>query len=57
VKYGHIEMQDAETLKNIYRKFDIYGKQKKLLTVNEMVLIYTLGIWIKENVNGEDIKR
>lgn len=56
MKNGQLELQDSETLKNIYRKLDIYGNTKEPLTVREMVLIYALSKWIEENVNGEDSK-
>lgn len=51
MKNGQIEIKDAEVLRSIYKKFDIYGNTKEPLTVGEMVLILSLSTWIRGNID------
>lgn len=58
MKNGIITPKDGDTLLEIYRSFDLYGNQKRVLTMNEQVLIFAIGKAIQEgkivSVNGVD---
>lgn len=48
MRNGYIEKSDADTLMNVYRKFDIYGNTKEPLTTEEQVLIFCIAKAIKD---------
>lgn len=50
MKNRQLEPRDGETLRNIYKKFDVYGNTKEPLTVGEMIFIFSLSTWIRENI-------
>ena len=45
---GIITQKDGYTLLEIYRSFDLYGNQKRPLTMEEQVLIFAIGKAIQE---------
>ena len=45
---GIITPKDGDTLLEIYKAFDLYGNQKRLLTTEEQVLIFSRGKAIQE---------
>lgn len=55
---GTITPKDGDTLLEIYKAFDLYGYQKRPLTTEEQVLIFSIGKSIQEgkivSVNGGD---
>lgn len=54
MKNGKLEPEDADTLMAIYRKIDIWRQElKEPLTTYEMVLIFALSKWIRENVKED----
>lgn len=53
MKDGIIYKSDGETLKEIYRAFDIDGNLKRPLTIGEMVLIFAIGKKIIEHAGKE----
>ena len=50
MKHGQLEKSDADKLYKMYRKIDIDGTLKIPFTIKEMVLLYCVHKWIKENV-------
>lgn len=58
MKNGIITPKDGDTLLEIYHSFDLYGRQNRPLTMEEQVLIFSIGKSIKEgkivSVNGGD---
>lgn len=48
MRNGIIDKSDGYTLMEIYKAFDLYGNQKRPLTTEEMVLIYSIGKLIQE---------
>lgn len=48
MRNGLIEKKDGDTLLEIYKSFDLYGNQKRALTTEEMVLIFSIGKLIQE---------
>ena len=53
MKDGIIYKSDGETLKEIYRAFDIDGNLKRPLTIGEMVLIFAIVNKIIEHAGKE----
>lgn len=55
---GIITPKDGDTLLEIYHSFDLYGYQKRPLTMEEQVLIFAIGKAIQEgkivSVMGSD---
>ena len=55
---GIITPKDGDTLLEIYHSFDLYGYQKRPLTMDEQVLIFSIGKAIREgkivSVEGGD---
>ena len=45
---GIITPKDGDTLLEIYHSFDLYGNQKRPLTMDEQVLIFSIGKAIQE---------
>lgn len=45
---GIITPKDGDTLLEIYKVFDLYGYQKRPLTMEEQVLIFAIGKAIQE---------
>lgn len=45
---GIITPKDGGTLLEIYKAFDLYGNQKRSLTMEEQVLIFAIGKAIQE---------
>ena len=43
-----ITPKEGDTLLEIYKAFDLYGNQKRPLTVEEQVLIFSIGKAIQE---------
>ena len=43
MKNGIITPKDCDTLLEIYKAFDLYGSQKRPLTMEEQVLIFAIG--------------
>ena len=43
-----ITPKDGDTLLEIYHSFDLYGNQKRPLTMEEQVLIFAIGKAIRE---------
>lgn len=43
MKNGIITPEDGDTLLEIYKAFDLYGNQKRPLTMEEQVLIFAIG--------------
>ena len=48
MKSGIISSKDGDTLIEIYKAFDLYGNQKRPLTMEEQVLIFAIGKEIQE---------
>ena len=48
MKNGYIELSDADTLMEIYRKIDINGNLTEPLTANEQILIFCIAKSIRE---------
>lgn len=48
MKNGMITPKDGDTLLEIYRSFDLYGYQKRPLTMEEQVLIFAIGKAIQD---------
>lgn len=48
MKNGIISPKDGDTLIEIYKAFDLYGNQKRPLTMEEQVLIFAIGKAIQE---------
>lgn len=48
MKNGYIEPSDADTLMEIYRKIDIYGRLKEPLTMDEYMTIFCIAKLIKD---------
>ena len=48
MKNGIITHKDGDTLLEIYHSFDLYGNQKRPLTMEEQVLIFAIGKAIQE---------
>lgn len=48
MKNGIISPKDGDTLIEIYKAFDLYGNQKRSLTMEERVLIFAIGKAIQE---------
>ena len=48
MKSGIISSKDGDTLIEIYKAFDLYGNQKRPLTMEEQVLIFAIGKAIQE---------
>lgn len=43
MKNGIITIEDGNALLEIYHSFDLYGNQKRPLTMEEQVLIFSIG--------------
>ena len=48
MRNGIITPKDGGTLLEIYKAFDLYGNQKRSLTMEEQVLIFAIGKAIQE---------
>lgn len=48
MKNGIITPKDGDTLLEIYHSFDLYGNQKHHLTMDEQVLLFSIGKAIQE---------
>lgn len=48
MKNGIITPKDGDTLLEIYHSFDLYGNQKRPLTMDEQVLIFAIGKAMRE---------
>lgn len=48
MRNGIITPKDGDTLLEIYKAFDLYGYQKRPLTTEEQVLIFSIGKAIQE---------
>ena len=48
MRNGIITPKDGDTLLEIYHSFDLYGNQKRPLTMEEQVLIFAIGKSIQE---------
>ena len=61
MRNGIIDKSDGDTLLEIYKSFDLYGNQRRLLTMEEQVLIFSIGKLIQEgkiaSVIGADLGR
>ena len=42
--------KDAETLMSAYRKFNINGMTKEPLTAEEQILIFSIAMWFRKQV-------
>lgn len=54
---GIITPKDGDTLLEIYKSFDLYGNQKRTLTMDEQVLIFSIGKAIQEGKIVSVIRR
>ena len=52
MKNGVIEKKDGDTLIDIYNAFDLDGNQKRPLTCEELVLIFSIGKKIRETIGA-----
>ena len=57
MKSGIISSKDGDTLIEIYKAFDLYGNQKRPLTMEEQVLIFAIGKAIQEGSIVSVIRR
>ena len=48
MRNGIITPKDGDTLLEIYKAFDLYGNQKRPLTTEEQVLIFSVGKGIQK---------
>ena len=48
MRNGIITPKDGDTLLEIYHTFDLYGNQKRPMTMDEQVLIFAIGKAIQE---------
>lgn len=48
MRNGIITPEDGDTLMEIYKSFDLYGNQKRPLTMEEQVLIFAIGKAIQD---------